>query len=106
MGPVIRDPLTFSSWSSQAANVASAHVDGFIVNHAESATAIIAKALGVAGVKAPIVSTEGASSDTLFQAVGAANFYAVRGDQRVGHRPGHRCPPRRPAPPGTGRRRR
>ena len=88
MGPVIRDPLTFSSWSSQAANVASAHVDGFIVNHAESATAIIAKALGVAGVKAPIVSTEGASSDTLFQAVGATNFYAVRETSESATAPG------------------
>jgi len=78
MGPIIRDPLTFSSWSSQAANVASAHVHGFIINHAESSTALIAKALGVAGVTVPIVSTEGASSDTLFQSVNASNFYAVR----------------------------
>ncbi|HLY81753.1 MAG TPA: ABC transporter substrate-binding protein [Acidimicrobiales bacterium] len=88
MGPVIRDPLTFSSWSSQAANVASAHVDGFIVNHAESATAIIAKALGVAGVKGPIVSTEGASSDTLFQSISAANFYAVRETSESATAPG------------------
>jgi branched-chain amino acid transport system substrate-binding protein len=78
MGPVIRDPLTFTSWSSQAAQVAAAHVDGFIVNHDESSTAIVAKALITAGVKAPIVSTEGASSDTLFQTVDASNFYAVR----------------------------
>lgn len=78
MGPIIRDPLTFTSWSSQAANVAAAHVDGFIVNHDEAMTAVVAKALVVAGIKVPIVSTEGASSDTLFKTVGASNFYAVR----------------------------
>jgi ABC-type branched-subunit amino acid transport system substrate-binding protein len=78
MGPIIRDPLVFTSWSSQAAQVAAAHVDGFIINHDESSTAIVAKALITAGVKAPIVSTEGASSDTLFQTVNASNFYAVR----------------------------
>lgn len=78
MGPILRDPLTFASWTSQAAQVASAHVDGFIINHDESSTAIVAKALLTAGVTAPIVSTEGASSDTLFKTVGASNFYAVR----------------------------
>jgi ABC-type branched-subunit amino acid transport system substrate-binding protein len=88
MGPIIRDPLTFSSWSSQAANVASAHVDGFIINHDETSTALIAKALGVAGVTAPIVSTEGASSDTLFQAVNLPNFYAVRETNSAAAGPG------------------
>jgi ABC-type branched-subunit amino acid transport system substrate-binding protein len=78
MGPILRDPLTFTSWTSQAAQVASAHVDGFIINHDESSTAIVAQALLTAGVKAPIVSTEGASSDTLFKTVAASNFYAVR----------------------------
>jgi branched-chain amino acid transport system substrate-binding protein len=78
MGPILRDPLTFTSWTSQAAQVASAHVDGFIINHDETSTAIVAKALLVAGVTVPIVSTEGASSDTLFKTVAASNFYAVR----------------------------
>jgi ABC-type branched-subunit amino acid transport system substrate-binding protein len=78
MGPILRDPLTFTSWTSQAAQVASAHVDGFIINHAESSTAIVAKALLTAGLTVPIVATEGASSDTLFKTVGASNFYAVR----------------------------
>jgi ABC-type branched-subunit amino acid transport system substrate-binding protein len=78
MGPILRDPLTFTSWTSQAAQVASAHVDGFIINHDETSTAIVAKALITAGVNVPIVSTEGASSDTLFKTVGASNFYAVR----------------------------
>ena len=78
VGPTVMDPLTFSSWTSQAANVASAHVDGFIINHTEASTTIVAKALVVAGVSVPIVSTEGASSDTLFKAVNAPNFYAVR----------------------------
>jgi branched-chain amino acid transport system substrate-binding protein len=78
MGPILRDPLTFTSWTSQAAQVAGAHVDGFIINHDETSTAIVAKALITAGVKAPIVATEGASSDTLFKTVAASNFYAVR----------------------------
>jgi ABC-type branched-subunit amino acid transport system substrate-binding protein len=88
MGPVIRDPLTFTSWSSQAAQVAAAHVDGYIINHDESSTATVAKALITAGVKAPIVSTEGASSDTLFQTVNAANFYAVRETSEASVAPG------------------
>jgi branched-chain amino acid transport system substrate-binding protein len=88
MGPIIRDPLTFTSWSSQAAQVASAHVDGFIINHDESSTATVAKALITAGVKAPIVSTEGASSDTLFQTVSASNFYAVRETSEASVAPG------------------
>ncbi len=78
MGPIIRDPLTFTAWSSQAAQVANAHVSGFIINHDETSTAIVAKALVTAGVNVPIVSTEGASSDTLFKTVAAKNFYAVR----------------------------
>jgi ABC-type branched-subunit amino acid transport system substrate-binding protein len=88
MGPVIRDPLTFTSWSSQAAQVAAAHVDGFIINHDESSTATVAKALITAGVKVPIVSTEGASSDTLFQTVNAPNFYAVRETSAAAVAPG------------------
>jgi branched-chain amino acid transport system substrate-binding protein len=78
MGPILRDPLTFTSWTSQAAQVAAAHVNGFVINHDETSTAIVAKALITAGVTAPIVSTEGASSDTLMKTVGASNFYAVR----------------------------
>ena len=78
IGPTILDPLTVTSWTSQAANVASDHVGGFIINTTEADTAVVGKALVVAGVTVPIVSTEGASSDSLFKAVGASNFYAVR----------------------------
>jgi ABC-type branched-subunit amino acid transport system substrate-binding protein len=78
VGPVIRDPLVFTSWTSQAGNVAAAHVAGVIINHDAAMTAVVAKALVVAGIKAPIVATEGANTDQLFQEVNAANFYAVR----------------------------
>lgn len=76
--PVIRDPLTITSWSSQAANVAAAKPDGIIINHTEAATTTVAKALAVAGVKIPAVSTDGANSDTMLQAIDSPNFRSVR----------------------------
>lgn len=78
VGPIIRDPLTFTSWSSQASTVMAAKPDAVITNHDEPMTAIVAKALGVAGFKGPIVSCEGAASDVMLSAANIPNFYAVR----------------------------
>jgi ABC-type branched-subunit amino acid transport system substrate-binding protein len=78
VGPIIRDPLTFTSWSSQASNVMAAKPAAVITNHDEPMTAIVAEALGVAGFKGPIVSTEGAASDVMLSAPNLPNFYAVR----------------------------
>jgi branched-chain amino acid transport system substrate-binding protein len=76
--PPVRDPVTFSSWSSQAANVASEKPDGVITNNTDGNTATIVKALAVAGVNAPVISTEGANSDQLLAAASSPNFYVVR----------------------------
>lgn len=78
VGPIIRDPITLNSWTSQAATVTSAHADGIIVNTNEPGSTIVAKALGVAGFKGPIITTEGANSDSLLSAVNLPNFYVTR----------------------------
>jgi len=78
VGPIIRDPLTFTSWSSQAAKVMAAKPAAIITNHDEPMTAIVAEGLGVAGFKGPIVSTEGAASNVMLSAANVPNFYAVR----------------------------
>jgi ABC-type branched-subunit amino acid transport system substrate-binding protein len=76
--PIIRDPNNFSSWSSQAANVMAANADAIISFNAEGGTTTIAKALNVAGFRGPILSDVTANSDTVFNAISATNFYAVR----------------------------
>lgn len=78
VGPIIRDPLVITSWASQAANVMAAKPDAVIINHTEPMSALVAKALGVAGFTGPIITTEGASSDTMLSSVNQPNFYAVR----------------------------
>src|SRR5205823_3361376 len=67
MGQVVRDPITFSSWSSQAANVVGSKADAVVVNNTDPNTATVAKALLVAGFTGPIISTEGANSDGLLK---------------------------------------
>jgi ABC-type branched-subunit amino acid transport system substrate-binding protein len=78
VGKVITDPAGITSWASQAQSVVSSGASALIVNTDEPDTAVIAKALGVAGFKGPIVSTESASSDSLLSGVNLPNFYAVR----------------------------
>lgn len=78
VGPIIRDPITLNSWTSQAATVTNAHVDGIIVNTNEPGTTVVAKALGVAGFSGPIITTEGANSNSLLSAVNLSNFYVTR----------------------------
>jgi branched-chain amino acid transport system substrate-binding protein len=74
----IRDPLTLSSWSSQAANLVASHPDGLVVIHTEPAATVVAKAAELAGFDGPIVSTEGANSDTMLKTVNLPNLYVVR----------------------------
>lgn len=76
--PPVRDPVSFTSWSSQAANVAAEKPDGVITNNTDGNTATVVKALAVAGVNVPVISTEGANSDQLLQAANSPNFYVVR----------------------------
>lgn len=78
MSTVTRDPVTFSAWSSQAANMAAAKPDAVVTNNTDGNTATVVKALGVAGFSGPIISTEGANSDTLLKAANSSNFYVVR----------------------------
>jgi branched-chain amino acid transport system substrate-binding protein len=78
MGQVVRDPITFSSWSSQAANVVASKADAVVVNNTDPNTATVAKALLVAGFTGPIISTEGANSDDLLKAVNSSQFSVVR----------------------------
>ena len=78
MGTITRDPVTFSSWSSQAANMAASKPDAVVTNNTDGNTATVVKALGVAGFSGPIISTEGANSDALLKAASSNNFYVVR----------------------------
>lgn len=78
MGQVVRDPITFSSWSSQAANVVASKPDAVVVNNTDPNTATVAKALLVAGFTGPIISTEGANSDQLLKSVDSQQFSVVR----------------------------
>ena len=74
----IRDPITFSSWTSQAANVVSAHVDAIAIIQVEANVVTIGQALGVAGFKSPIVVSEASSSDETLSEVNLPNMYGVR----------------------------
>ncbi len=78
MGQSVRDPITFSSWSSQAANVVGSKPDAVVVNNTDGNTATVVKALTVAGFTGPIISTEGANSDDLLKAASSSNFFVVR----------------------------
>jgi ABC-type branched-subunit amino acid transport system substrate-binding protein len=78
MGVIVRDPISFSSWSSQAANMAASKPNAVIVNNTDGNNTTVVKALGVAGLNVPVVATEGANSDQMLQAVSSQNFYAVR----------------------------
>jgi ABC-type branched-subunit amino acid transport system substrate-binding protein len=78
MGQVVRDPITFSSWSSQAANVVASKADALVVNNTDPNSATVAKALLVAGFTGPIISTEGANSDDLLKSVNSSQFSVVR----------------------------
>jgi branched-chain amino acid transport system substrate-binding protein len=78
MGQVVRDPITFSSWSSQATNVVASKADAVVVNNTDPNTATVAKALLVAGFTGPIISTEGANSDQLLKSVDSPQFSVVR----------------------------
>lgn len=78
MGQVVRDPITFSTWSSQAANMVASKPDAMIVNNTDGNTATVAKALLVAGFTGPIISTEGANSDNLLKTVNSSQFSVVR----------------------------
>jgi branched-chain amino acid transport system substrate-binding protein len=78
MGMVVRDPVTFSSWSSQAANMAASKPDAVVLNNTDGNNATVVKALLVAGLTAPVLAAEGANSDTMLAAANSANFYTVR----------------------------
>jgi branched-chain amino acid transport system substrate-binding protein len=78
MGQVVRDPITFSSWSSQAANMVASRPDAVVVNNTDPNTATVARALHVAGFTGPIISTEGANSDDLLKSVNNPEFSVVR----------------------------
>ncbi len=78
MGQVVRDPITFSSWSSQAANMVGSKPDAVVVNNTDPNTATVARALLVAGFAGPIISTEGANSDDLLKSVNNSQFSVVR----------------------------
>jgi branched-chain amino acid transport system substrate-binding protein len=78
MGMVVRDPLSFSSWSGQAANVVASKADAMIVNNTDPNTSTVTKALLVAGFKGPIISTEGANSDDLLKTIDSSQFSVVR----------------------------
>jgi ABC-type branched-subunit amino acid transport system substrate-binding protein len=78
LGPVIRDPLTMTSWTSQATNVMDSHADAFVVFQSAPNVATVVKALGAAGFKGPMVSSDASNSDSLLSQVNLPNFYAVR----------------------------
>ncbi len=78
LGMVVRDPVSFSSWSSQAANMAASKPDAVVVNNTDGNNTTVVKAIAVAGLKVPVVATEGANSDQMLEAVSSADFYAVR----------------------------
>jgi ABC-type branched-subunit amino acid transport system substrate-binding protein len=78
MGKVTRDPLGFTSWTSQAAAMAATKPDAVIINANEPGTSVVAKALKVAGFTGQILSTEGANSNSLLSGVSQSNFYVVR----------------------------
>jgi branched-chain amino acid transport system substrate-binding protein len=78
MGMVIRDPVTFSSWSSQAANMAASRPDAVVLNNTDGNNATVVKALLVAGLSVPVLAAEGANSDAMLAAANSANFYTVR----------------------------
>jgi len=78
MGTITRDPVQFSSWTSQAANMAATHPDAVVTNNTDPNTATVVKSLAVAGYNGPIISTEGANSDALLKAANSNNFYVVR----------------------------
>jgi ABC-type branched-subunit amino acid transport system substrate-binding protein len=78
MGMVVRDPISFSSWSSQASNMAASKPDAVVVNNTDGNNTTVVKALAVAGLTVPVVATEGANSDQMLAAVSSPNFYAVR----------------------------
>lgn len=74
----ITDQIGLSSWASQAQSVVSSGANAFIINADEPDTAVVAKALSVAGFRGPILSTESSSSDSLLSNVNLPNFYVVR----------------------------
>jgi branched-chain amino acid transport system substrate-binding protein len=78
MGMITRDPVQFSSWTSQAANMAATRPDAVVTNNTDPNTATVVKSLAVAGYNGPIISTEGANSDALLKAANSSNFYVVR----------------------------
>jgi hypothetical protein len=78
IGPSISDPISLTSWASQAQTVMQSNSDAVIINTSVQDTAIVAKALGVAGFKGPIISTDGAQSDGRLSSVNLPNFYVVR----------------------------
>jgi branched-chain amino acid transport system substrate-binding protein len=78
MGQVVRDPITFSSWSSQAANMVASKPNAVVINNTDPNTATVTKALLVAGFTGPMISTEGANSDDLLKSVDSSQFSVVR----------------------------
>ena len=67
-----------SSFSAQAANIASAKPDALITVDSAANTVIVAKAVTDAGYKGPITSSTGANDDGTLKAINLANFYAPR----------------------------
>ncbi len=78
VGTIIRDPASFTSWASQAANVVPTKPDAVVVNSPEGNNVTVVKALLVAGYTGPVLAAEGANSDTMLAAVNSPNFYTVR----------------------------
>lgn len=74
----IVDPLSLTTWTSQAAKVAGLKPNGVIANETETAMVPIVKSLVAAGVTVPIVSADGASSDAMLKSISAQNLYVVR----------------------------
>ncbi len=78
MGMVVRDPVTLTSWASQAANMVASKPDAVVVNSNDAVNTTVVKALIVAGYAGPVLAAEGANSDTMLVAVNSPNFYTVR----------------------------
>jgi ABC-type branched-subunit amino acid transport system substrate-binding protein len=74
----IRDPSTVASWASQAANVVSSGAQAVASETGDASEVVIAKALGIAGFKGPIISSSAANADATFAAIDSPNFFALR----------------------------
>jgi ABC-type branched-subunit amino acid transport system substrate-binding protein len=77
-GPSIRDPYEVPSWSSQAVTMTQANPDAVVIVHVPGVTNTVVAALGVAGYKGQIMSTEGTNSETVMQTANVDNYAVIR----------------------------